>query len=109
METVVVNNENKKPHVVCIPVPAQSHIKCILKLARLLHHKGLNITFVNTLSNHKRLLMSTGTHDLFGAPGFQFKTVLDGVSSTSDADSVPSQTWPQLSSYLATNFFDSFS
>ncbi|PWA45187.1 UDP-glucuronosyl/UDP-glucosyltransferase [Artemisia annua] len=108
METVVVNNENKKPHVVCIPVPAQSHIKCMLKLARLLHHKGLNITFVNTLSNHMRLLKSDGTHDLYGAPSFQFKTVPDGLSSTSDADNIPSQTWPQLSSYLATNFFDSF-
>ncbi|PWA99095.1 UDP-glucuronosyl/UDP-glucosyltransferase [Artemisia annua] len=108
METVVVNNETKKPHVVCIPVPAQSHIKCMLKLARVLHHKGLEVTFVNTQSNHKRLLKSAGSHDLEDAPGFHFKTVPDGLPSTSDADNIPSQTWRQLSNYLATNFFHSF-
>ncbi|PWA41610.1 UDP-glucuronosyl/UDP-glucosyltransferase [Artemisia annua] len=89
METVVVNNETKKPHVVCIPVPAQSHIKCMLKLARVLHHKGLEVTFVNTQSNHKRLLKSAGSHDLEDAPGFNFKTVPDGLPSTSDADNIP--------------------
>ena len=108
METLVVNNQNKKPHVVCIPVPAQSHIKCMLKLARVLHHTGLDVTFVNTQSNHKRLLKSAGSHDLDDVPGFHFKTVPDGLPSTPDADNIPNQTWRQLSNYLATNFFDSF-
>ncbi|KAI3739471.1 hypothetical protein L2E82_29876 [Cichorium intybus] len=78
METVVVNGESK-PHVVFIPYPAQSHIKCMLKLARLLHHKGLHITFVNTEVNHKQLLKSGGPNSLDGEPGFQFETIPDGV------------------------------
>ncbi|KAL7617916.1 hypothetical protein Lser_V15G03279 [Lactuca serriola] len=78
MGTVVVNAE-RKPHVVFVPYPAQSHIKCMLKLARLLHHKGLNITFVNTEVNHKQLLNSGGANSLDDEPGFQFKTIPDGV------------------------------
>ncbi|PQM39334.1 7-deoxyloganetin glucosyltransferase-like isoform X1 [Prunus yedoensis var. nudiflora] len=31
-----------KPHAVCIPAPAQSHIKAMLKFAKLLHHRGPN-------------------------------------------------------------------
>ncbi|KAI3773662.1 hypothetical protein L1987_48192 [Smallanthus sonchifolius] len=53
----------------------------MLKLARLLHHKGLHVTFINTQSNDKRLVKSGGTCWLNGAPGFQFKTVPDGLPS----------------------------
>ncbi|XP_024973152.1 UDP-glycosyltransferase 85C1-like [Cynara cardunculus var. scolymus] len=110
MDSGAIINQ-KKPHVVFIPYPAQSHIKCMLKLARLLHQKGLNITFINTQSNHKRLLKSGGTfHWLDAAPGFQFKTVPDGLpDSNSDHEVDPhTQTIAELWSYLATNFFDSF-
>ncbi|KAI3512948.1 hypothetical protein L1887_20271 [Cichorium endivia] len=98
----------QKPHVVFIPFPAQSHIKCMLKLARLLHHKGLYITFVNTRSNQKRLLKYGGFHDLDGAPGFQFKTVPDGLASTSDDDHEPTQNIVELARYLAPNFLAPF-
>ncbi|KAL7617874.1 UDP-glycosyltransferase 85C1 [Lactuca sativa] len=87
MKTVVVNCESK-PHVVFIPFPAQSHIKCMLKLARLLHHKGLHITFVNTVFNHKRLLNSGGPDCLDGAPGFQFETIPDGLPYDPDNSNV---------------------
>ncbi|KAI5334119.1 hypothetical protein L3X38_024252 [Prunus dulcis] len=30
-----------KPHAVCIPFPAQSHIKAMLKFAKLLHHRAI--------------------------------------------------------------------
>nr|GFA59687.1 UDP-glycosyltransferase 85C1-like [Tanacetum cinerariifolium] len=100
--------ENKRPHVVFIPMPAQSHIKCMLKLARLLHRKGLHITFVNTVSNHNLLLKSDGSHDLNGAPSFQFKTVPDGLASTWDGEREPIKTLDQVSKYLGTNFLDSF-
>ncbi|KAL4561591.1 hypothetical protein LXL04_033761 [Taraxacum kok-saghyz] len=78
MDTVLVNYETKS-HVVLIPFPAQSHIKCMLKLARLLHQNGLPITFVNTEVTHKQLLQSGGPNSLDGEPGFQFKTIPDGV------------------------------
>ncbi|KAL3514164.1 hypothetical protein ACH5RR_026881 [Cinchona calisaya] len=69
----------KKPHAVCIPYPAQGHIKPMLQLAKLLHTKGFHITFVNTEYNHKRLLKSRGPDALNGLPDFQFKTIPDGV------------------------------
>ncbi|KAJ9166571.1 hypothetical protein P3X46_021303 [Hevea brasiliensis] len=75
----------QKPHAVCIPYPAQGHINPMLKLAKLLHHKGFHITFVNTEYNHKRLLKSRGPDSLNGLPTFQFHTIPDGLPPT-DAD-----------------------
>ncbi|KAF3445118.1 hypothetical protein FNV43_RR14811 [Rhamnella rubrinervis] len=74
---VVVGDD--KPHVVCIPSPAQSHIKAMLKLAKLLHFKGFHITFVNTEFNHNRFLKSLGPNSLDGLPDFRFKTICDGL------------------------------
>ncbi|KAB2613398.1 UDP-glycosyltransferase 85A5-like [Pyrus ussuriensis x Pyrus communis] len=53
-----------KPHAVCIPIPVQSHIKAMLKFAKLLHSRGFHITFVNTEFNHKRFLKSLGPDSL---------------------------------------------
>ncbi|XP_076920561.1 UDP-glycosyltransferase 85C2-like [Bidens hawaiensis] len=80
----MITTENK-PHVVFIPFPDQSHIKAMLKLAQLLHHKGLEITFVNTDFIHERFLESAGPHCLDGAPGFRFETIPDGVTRSSEA------------------------
>jgi hypothetical protein len=74
-----------RPHVVCIPVPLQGHINPMLKLAKLLHHKGFHVTFVNTEYNHKRLLRSRGPNSLDGLPNFHFETIPDGLPP-SDAD-----------------------
>ncbi|KAJ0795184.1 putative UDP-glucuronosyl/UDP-glucosyltransferase, UDP-glycosyltransferase family [Helianthus annuus] len=98
----------KKPHVVFIPYPAQSHIKCMLKLARLLHHKGTEITFINTEWNHKRLFKYGGSSGLDGIPDFRFKTVPDGLPSSSDDGTEPTQTVEELGLYLLTNFLDPF-
>ncbi|KAK9085739.1 hypothetical protein Sjap_026150 [Stephania japonica] len=68
-----------KPHVVCIPYPAQGHITPMLMLAKLLHYKGFHITFVNTEFNHQRLLNSRGSDALKGFPDFCFKTIPDGL------------------------------
>ncbi|CAL9215913.1 unnamed protein product [Arabidopsis halleri] len=38
----------QKPHVVCVPHPAQGHINPMLKVAKLLHARGFHVTFVNT-------------------------------------------------------------
>ena len=74
-----------KPHVVCIPYPLQGHINPMLKLAKLLHHKGFYVTFVNTEYNHNRLLRSRGPNSLDGLPDFHFETIPDGLPP-SDAD-----------------------
>lgn len=98
----------KMPHVVFIPFPAQSHIKCMLKLARLLHHKGVHITFVNTQTNHTQLVKSGGTRWLDGTSGFQFKTVPDGLPSATDDGVIYSGTIAEIWTYLGTHFFYSF-
>ncbi|KAK9069922.1 hypothetical protein SSX86_010320 [Deinandra increscens subsp. villosa] len=99
----------KKPHVVFIPFPAQSHIKCMLKLARLIHHKGLRVTFINTHSNQNRLAKSGATSWLDdNDSGFQFKTVPDGLPLAADVEDEPKQTIEEISRYLAVNFLDSF-
>ncbi|KAF5482547.1 hypothetical protein F2P56_003105 [Juglans regia] len=68
-----------KPHAVCIPFPVQSHIKTMLKFAKLLHLKGFHITFVNTEFNHQRFLQSGGPNSLDGLPDFQFETIPDSL------------------------------
>ncbi|KAJ9535857.1 hypothetical protein OSB04_un000987 [Centaurea solstitialis] len=86
MDTLATIEFEMKPHVIFIPYPAQSHVKAMLKLAKLLHHKGLQITFINTEYIHKRLLDSTGPHFVNGSPDFWFETIPDGIPRSSDQD-----------------------
>uniref|UniRef100_A0A5B7A9T4 Glycosyltransferase n=1 Tax=Davidia involucrata TaxID=16924 RepID=A0A5B7A9T4_DAVIN len=96
----------EKPHAVCIPYPAQSHIKAMMKLAKLLRHKGFHITFVNSEFNHKRFLKSRGPNSLDGLPDFQFKTIPDGLPP-SEADAT--QDGPSLWQSIRNNCFAPFS
>ncbi|KAI5583511.1 hypothetical protein BDE02_06G019300 [Populus trichocarpa] len=73
------NSSTDKPHVICIPCPAQSHVKAMLKLAKLLHYRGFRITFVNTEFNHRRMLKSRGPYSLNGLPDFRFESIPDGL------------------------------
>ncbi|KAM5580260.1 7-deoxyloganetin glucosyltransferase-like [Rosa sericea] len=84
MSSLAVGN---KPHVVCIPLPFQSHIKAMLQLAQLLHHRGFHITFVNTEFNHKRFLKSLGPNSLDRFPDFRFETIPDGLPSSDEKES----------------------
>ncbi|PIA52246.1 hypothetical protein AQUCO_01000248v1 [Aquilegia coerulea] len=90
----------KKPHAICIPYPAQGHINPMLKLAKVLHHKGFYITFLNTEHIHKRLLKSRGPVSLSGLPDFHFETIPDGLPP-SDPDTI--QDFPVLWESLKTN------
>ncbi|KFK44329.1 hypothetical protein AALP_AA1G244100 [Arabis alpina] len=81
MESHAVCSE-QKPHVVCVPYPAQGHINPMLKVAKLLHAKGFHVTFVNTIYNHNRLLRSRGPHALDGLPSFRFESIPDGLPET---------------------------
>ncbi|KAH7683484.1 7-deoxyloganetin glucosyltransferase protein [Dioscorea alata] len=99
-----LSNE-KKPHAVCIPYPAQGHVTPMLKLAKLLHSNGFHITFVNTHFNHKRLLKSRGVSSLSGVPGFDFKSIPDGLPpSNEDA----TQDVPALCESATNNFLAPF-
>ncbi|KVE39115.1 UDP-glycosyltransferase 85C2-like [Cynara cardunculus var. scolymus] len=102
--TETMATAEKKPHVIFIPFPAQSHVKAMLKLAELLHHKGLRITFVNTEFVHKRLLKSAGPHYLSASPDFHLETIPDGIPRTSEDDNDSDL----LLHYLETNFLAPF-
>ncbi|CAO2046322.1 unnamed protein product [Urochloa humidicola] len=75
----------EKPHAVCLPFPAQGHITPLLKLAKILHGRGFDVTFVNTEYNHRRLVRSRGAAAVAGLPGFRFAAIPDGLPA-SDAD-----------------------
>ncbi|KAL4016706.1 hypothetical protein IC575_024363 [Cucumis melo] len=80
-----------KPHVVCIPHPAQGHINPMLNLAKLLHHKGFHVTFVITERNHQLVLKSRRPDSLNGLLDFRFRTISDGrplLSLTSSIEHV---------------------
>ncbi|KAG8363905.1 hypothetical protein BUALT_Bualt19G0071100 [Buddleja alternifolia] len=81
-----------KPHAVCIPFPSQGHINAMVKLAKLLHHKGFHVTFVNTEYNHRRLIKSHGPSAVDGLPDFRFATIPDGLplSDANATQDVPS-------------------
>ncbi|KAK9088790.1 hypothetical protein Scep_027872 [Stephania cephalantha] len=70
---------DRKPHVVCIPYPAQGHVTLMLKLAKLLHFKCFHITYVNTKFNNQRLLNFRGSDALKDLPDFCFETIPDGL------------------------------
>ncbi|XP_010459994.1 PREDICTED: UDP-glycosyltransferase 85A1 [Camelina sativa] len=72
----------QKPHVVCVPYPAQGHINPMMKVAKLLHARGFHVTFVNTVYNHNRFLRSHGSIALDGLHSFRFESIPDGLPET---------------------------
>ncbi|KAL6911517.1 hypothetical protein ACP4OV_000322 [Aristida adscensionis] len=75
-----------KPHAVCLPYPAQGHITPMLNVAKLLHARGFDVTFVNTEYNHARLVRSRGAAAVAGIPDFRFATIPDGLPPSEDDD-----------------------
>jgi hypothetical protein len=68
VEKTMVSPAADRHHAIVIPCPFLYRIKTILKLAKLFHHRGFHITFVNTEFNQQRFLKSRGTHCLDGLP-----------------------------------------
>ncbi|KAI6692100.1 hypothetical protein NL676_019810 [Syzygium grande] len=78
---------NALAHAVCVPFPAQGHVNPMMQLAKLLHARGVFVTFVNTEFNHRRLLRSKGPDSLQGLENFRFETIPDGLPP-SDRDAM---------------------
>nr|GMD02054.1 7-deoxyloganetic acid glucosyltransferase-like [Ipomoea batatas] len=76
--------ENAVPHVLIFPLPIQSPVNSMLKLAELLCLSGVHVTFLITKHNHQRLLRSTdgggGVESRFDryAGSFRFEVISDG-------------------------------
>ncbi|XP_077213677.1 7-deoxyloganetin glucosyltransferase-like isoform X2 [Tasmannia lanceolata] len=90
----------QKPHVLCLPYPAQSHINTMMLIAKLLHSRGFHVTFVNTEFNHRRLVKSGAIDPTVQIDGFLFETITDGLH-TPDMDAT--QSVPELSDSLTRN------
>ncbi|KAK9123806.1 hypothetical protein Sjap_013408 [Stephania japonica] len=73
--------EKSAPHVLIFPFPAQGHINQMLKLAELLCLSSIQVTFLNTHHNHKRLLQFTDIRSRFARfPGlFRLESISDGA------------------------------
>nr|GLL25608.1 7-deoxyloganetin glucosyltransferase-like [Ipomoea trifida] len=78
--------EVQRPHAVCIPYPAQGHIHTMLKLAKLLHHRGFHITYVLTQVNYTHIMKARNFIPLSQSPTFRFETIPDGLPSRENPD-----------------------
>lgn len=68
------------PHVLLFPFPLQGHITPMLHLAELLSLGGLDVTFINTVYNHKRLFGNANFQSHFRRyTGFRFESISDGL------------------------------
>lgn len=63
-----------KSHAVFIPFPLQGHITPMMQLAKLFHHKGFYVTFINAGFIHNRL-----TKNPNNLRYFDFETFNDGL------------------------------
>ncbi|KAI6692091.1 hypothetical protein NL676_019801 [Syzygium grande] len=96
---------NALAHAVCVPFPAQGHINPMMQLAKLLHARGVLVTFVNTEFNHRRLLRAKGPDSLPDLENFRFETIPDGLPP-SDRDAT--QDPPALSDSTRKNCLGPF-
>ncbi|XP_027177972.1 7-deoxyloganetic acid glucosyltransferase-like [Coffea eugenioides] len=69
------------PHVLIFPLPIQSPVNSMLKLAELLCLAGLHVTFLNTKHNHNRLLRCTNIQSRLDQyqGRFHLENVDDGI------------------------------
>nr|GMC63940.1 7-deoxyloganetin glucosyltransferase-like [Ipomoea batatas] len=58
----------------------------MLKLAKLLHHKGFHITYVLTQLNYTHIMKARNFLPLTQSPTFRFETIPDGLPSRENPD-----------------------
>ncbi|KAG8076815.1 hypothetical protein GUJ93_ZPchr0006g45723 [Zizania palustris] len=76
-----MGERRRRTHAMLFPFPCPGHINPTLKLAELLHSRGVHVTFVNTEYNQERLRRRRGGGgELRSREGFRFEAVPDGLS-----------------------------
>ncbi|KAL5199349.1 hypothetical protein ABZP36_020552 [Zizania latifolia] len=76
-----MGERRRRAHAMLFPFPCPGHINPTLKLAELLHSRGVHVTFVNTEYNQERLRRRRGGGgELRDMEGFRFEAVSDGLS-----------------------------
>ena len=71
------------PHVLVIPFPVQGHLNPLIRLSQMLSSRGIIVTFINTESNHSKMMKARSYHhDIsVGDPNsnIRFAQVSDGL------------------------------
>ncbi|XP_057789008.1 7-deoxyloganetic acid glucosyl transferase-like [Salvia miltiorrhiza] len=68
------------PHVLIFPFPVQGHLNSMLNLAQLFCLADFHVTFIVSDFSHRRLLRHSTVPATFARyPGFQFRTLPDGL------------------------------
>ncbi|KAK1644244.1 hypothetical protein QYE76_062049 [Lolium multiflorum] len=70
-----------RPHAVVLPYPYSGTINPALQVAKLLHRRGVYVTFVNTEHNHRK----AGADAVRGHDGFRFVSIPDGLDEAARA------------------------
>ncbi|CAH9133433.1 unnamed protein product [Cuscuta epithymum] len=75
------NRHKTVAHILLFPLPIQSPVNSMLKLAELLCLHGLRVTFLTTHYNHRRLLRCTDVDSRLRryAAAFRFEVIPDGL------------------------------
>ncbi|KAK9681839.1 hypothetical protein RND81_10G031100 [Saponaria officinalis] len=100
------NTQANNFHAICVPYPAQGHIKPMFQLAKFLHAQGFHITFVHTEYNLGRLLRAKEPGSGDGLERFKYETIPDGLPPSDNAD--VTQDLPSLNHAIMTTFLDPF-
>ncbi|KAJ4849687.1 hypothetical protein Tsubulata_037958 [Turnera subulata] len=73
----------RKPHILAIPFPLQSHVIALMELSQCFIKHGFKVTFVNTEYNHKRVLDSLADKDAIGGQ-IHLVSISDGMEPWED-------------------------
>jgi len=82
--------EYSQLHVLVVPFPGQGHINPMMQFAKRLSSKNLQVTFVTTEANRKRMLQSQDTTSEVSKKSgeVRFETISDGLTSDSERNDI---------------------
>lgn len=82
------------PHVLVIPCPVQGHITPLIRLSEMLSSRGILVTFMNTESNHFKMMKARSRHEGISVgpiSNIRFVQVSDGLPLDFDREANSSE------------------